>query len=64
LLDGADWQAFGTIIKATIARVGNKITERTEGAPTIAAAMIAAAQRIEFAITYFRFMAISYGREL
>jgi hypothetical protein len=39
-----------------IASPGNKTAEMTFGAPTIADAMIAAAQSIAFAMTYFRFM--------
>ncbi len=48
------WQTFGTNTKVTTAREGNKIPERANGAPTVADASIAAAQRVAFAITYFR----------
>jgi hypothetical protein len=45
--------------KETIAGAGNKTTERTVGAPTIADAMIAAAQKKPFTMRRFRFMVIS-----
>src|ERR1700730_13375462 len=45
--------------KETIASAGNRTTERTVGAPTIAEAMIAAAQRMPFTMRCFRFMVIS-----
>ena len=45
--------------KEITANAGNRTTERTVGAPTVADAMIAAAQRMPFAIRYFRFMVIS-----
>jgi hypothetical protein len=41
------------------AKTGNKITERNAGAPTIADAMIAAAQRIEFEMLNFERFFIS-----
>ena len=50
--------------KEIIASAGSRRTERTVGAPTIADAMIAAAQRMPFAMRYFRFKVISCRGEL
>jgi hypothetical protein len=46
-------------MRAQVANVGKRIADRTAGAPTIAEAMIALAQRIALAMKYFRFMATS-----
>jgi hypothetical protein len=46
-------------LSAQIANAGKRIADRTAGAPTIAEAMIALAQRMALAMKYFRFMGSS-----
>jgi hypothetical protein len=63
------WNAYGwhsvdgdfgrARISAQVANEGKRMADRTTGAPTIAEAMIALAQRIALAMKYFRFMAPS-----
>jgi len=54
---------LGRVISREQAAIaGNRMAERSEGAPTIADAMMAAAHSRAFEMKYLRFMSVSFGR--